>query len=49
MIADPNLVNVIEGLTRRLSGINYVMWVQLGIMIVVGCWFVWWTHKKDEE
>ena len=49
MIADPNLVNAIEGLTNRLSGINLIMWMHLMIMIVVGFWFVVWTHKKDKE
>jgi len=49
MIADPNLVNAIEGLTNRLSGINLIMWMHLMIMIVVGFWFVFWTRKKDKE
>lgn len=47
MIEDPNLVNAIENLTRRLSCISLVMWIQLLIMICAGIYFVWWSKEKQ--
>jgi len=49
MIADPNLVNAIEGLTEQLSSVGLIMFLQLCIVVVVGLWFVIWTHQKSKE
>ncbi len=49
MIADPNLVNAIEGLTEQLSSVGLIMFLQLCIGVVVGGWFVVWSRKKDAK
>lgn len=41
-----DLVNAIEGITRRLSCVSFALWV-IALTVIAACgYYVWYHHKR---